>query len=259
MLGVNTLIRPVRDDRAACWRSPASWPRRRSHPRSAGTFPVTTPLFVVLLVSVDPDRQRTHLLSGALARADRRAPADGCGEALLTMTTTPTLPSASPAGARPTARDAAQQQHASRKRPLFDPPIVRRAIRDAFIKLHPRHMVRNPVMFVVLIGSVLHDARALRDVAVRASRNGASPSRSRSGSGSPFCSRTSRRRWPRGAARRRRIRCASRARRRRPSGCSRRATAHSITRGMRMSAPRRCGEATSCSACPATSFQATAK
>src|SRR5690242_18452340 len=41
------------------------------------------------------------------------------------------------------------------QRPLFDPPIVRRALRDALVKLNPRHMVRNPVMFVVLVGSVL--------------------------------------------------------------------------------------------------------
>ncbi len=38
-------------------------------------------------------------------------------------------------------------------RPLFDPPIVKRAIRDAFAKLDPRRMIRNPVMFVVEIGS----------------------------------------------------------------------------------------------------------
>jgi K+-transporting ATPase ATPase B chain len=44
---------------------------------------------------------------------------------------------------------------ATTKRPLFDPPIVRRAIRDSFAKLDPRHMVRNPVMFVVMIGSIL--------------------------------------------------------------------------------------------------------
>ncbi len=43
----------------------------------------------------------------------------------------------------------------TRHHPLFDPKIVRRAIRDAFVKLNPRHMVRNPVMFVVLVGSVL--------------------------------------------------------------------------------------------------------
>jgi K+-transporting ATPase ATPase B chain len=40
-------------------------------------------------------------------------------------------------------------------RPLFDPPIVRRALLDAFVKLNPRHQLRNPVMFTVLVGSVL--------------------------------------------------------------------------------------------------------
>jgi high-affinity K+ transport system ATPase subunit B len=39
-------------------------------------------------------------------------------------------------------------------RPLFDPPIVRQAIVDAFKKLSPLHQVRNPVMFTVLAGSV---------------------------------------------------------------------------------------------------------
>jgi K+-transporting ATPase ATPase B chain len=37
---------------------------------------------------------------------------------------------------------------------LFEPAIVRRAGRDAFVKLDPRQQVRNPVMFVVLVGSV---------------------------------------------------------------------------------------------------------
>ena len=40
-------------------------------------------------------------------------------------------------------------------RPLFDPPIVRRAAVDALRKLDPRHQMRNPVMFIVEIGSVL--------------------------------------------------------------------------------------------------------
>ena len=34
-------------------------------------------------------------------------------------------------------------------RSLFDPQIVRRALIDSFIKLDPRHQVKNPVMFVV--------------------------------------------------------------------------------------------------------------
>ncbi len=51
------------------------------------------------------------------------------------------------------------------KRPLFDGPIVRRAIADSFRKLDPRHMVRNPVMFVVLVGSLLTTLVFVRDVA----------------------------------------------------------------------------------------------
>src|SRR5919204_1564223 len=43
-------------------------------------------------------------------------------------------------------------------RALFDLPIVRRAIIDSFIKLDPRHQVRNPVMFVVEVGSVFTTA-----------------------------------------------------------------------------------------------------
>ncbi len=38
-------------------------------------------------------------------------------------------------------------------RPLFDPAIARRALREAFIKLDPRGQVRNPVMFTVLVCS----------------------------------------------------------------------------------------------------------
>ena len=38
---------------------------------------------------------------------------------------------------------------------MFDPSIMRRAVTDSFAKLHPRKMVRNPVMFVVEVGSVL--------------------------------------------------------------------------------------------------------
>jgi K+-transporting ATPase ATPase B chain len=43
----------------------------------------------------------------------------------------------------------------ARARPLFDPPLVHAAIRDSFVKLAPWVQWRNPVMFVVLVGSVL--------------------------------------------------------------------------------------------------------
>ncbi len=40
-------------------------------------------------------------------------------------------------------------------RSLFDPAIVKQAVIDSFRKLTPRRQVRNPVMFVVYIGSIL--------------------------------------------------------------------------------------------------------
>src|SRR5262245_15403223 len=43
----------------------------------------------------------------------------------------------------------------AKARPLFDPPIVRRALVDAFRKFDPRRQVRNPVMFTVFVGSIL--------------------------------------------------------------------------------------------------------
>ena len=80
------------------------------------------------------------------------------------MTHTPTLPSPPPSEARNQVQRPAQRQQGSRKRPLFDPAIVRRALGDAFVKLDPRHMVRNPVMFVVLLGSAYTTVVFLRDV-----------------------------------------------------------------------------------------------
>src|SRR6058998_1603103 len=42
-----------------------------------------------------------------------------------------------------------------RARSLFDTTIVRQAIVDSFRKLTPRRQVRNPIMFVVYVGSIL--------------------------------------------------------------------------------------------------------
>jgi K+-transporting ATPase ATPase B chain len=43
----------------------------------------------------------------------------------------------------------------TKKRPLFDGAILRRAILDSFRKLDPRRQLRNPVMFIVFVGSIL--------------------------------------------------------------------------------------------------------
>ena len=42
-----------------------------------------------------------------------------------------------------------------RARPLFDPEIIRRAIKESFVKLDPRKVAKNPVMFVVEVGAAL--------------------------------------------------------------------------------------------------------
>src|SRR6266496_1060835 len=43
----------------------------------------------------------------------------------------------------------------ARESKLVEPQILRRAIVDSFVKLNPRTLMRNPVMFVVGVGSVL--------------------------------------------------------------------------------------------------------
>jgi K+-transporting ATPase ATPase B chain len=52
----------------------------------------------------------------------------------------------------------------TRKRSLWDTKIVRRASVDALTKLNPRTMMKNPVMFVVEIGSVITSIYLVRDI-----------------------------------------------------------------------------------------------
>src|ERR1700704_867754 len=49
-------------------------------------------------------------------------------------------------------------------RAIWDVKIVQRAIWDSLLKLHPRKMMGNPVMFVVEVGSVLTTVLLLRDL-----------------------------------------------------------------------------------------------
>jgi potassium-transporting ATPase ATP-binding subunit len=58
------------------------------------------------------------------------------------------------------------------KRPLFDAHIVKRAILESFTKLAPRHMLRNPVMFVVLLGSIYTTAVLVRHISQGQSNTG---------------------------------------------------------------------------------------
>ncbi len=63
-----------------------------------------------------------------------------------------------------TAPEPETVDEAPRRAPLFEPAIVRRAVGDAFGKLDPRQMARNPVMFIVEIGSLLTTLLFLRDL-----------------------------------------------------------------------------------------------
>src|SRR5256712_6307365 len=50
-----------------------------------------------------------------------------------------------------------------RARPLFDPEIVRRATKESFVKLNPRMVAKNPVMFVVEVGAALTTVFVIKD------------------------------------------------------------------------------------------------
>ena len=53
---------------------------------------------------------------------------------------------------------------AAASKSIFDPTIVRAATIDALRKLHPRSMAKNPVMFIVEVGSVLTTILFVRDL-----------------------------------------------------------------------------------------------
>ena len=50
-----------------------------------------------------------------------------------------------------------------RARPLFDPEILNRATRESFVKLNPRMVAKNPVMFVVEVGAALTTVFVIKD------------------------------------------------------------------------------------------------
>ena len=55
-------------------------------------------------------------------------------------------------------------QKLARSRPLFDPEIVHRAVKDSFVKLNPLTLAKNPVMFVVEVGAAITTLFLIRDL-----------------------------------------------------------------------------------------------
>src|ERR1700732_4693844 len=65
-----------------------------------------------------------------------------------------------------------EQSKQKRTKLLSDKKIVSRAVLDSFAKLHPRTMVKNPVMFVVEVGAVLTTIELVKDAAQHAGQFG---------------------------------------------------------------------------------------
>jgi potassium-transporting ATPase ATP-binding subunit len=63
----------------------------------------------------------------------------------------------------PTERPPKVRRRPPGTRSLFDPAIVKRATLDSLVKLDPRTLAKNPVMFVVEVGSVLTTILFIRD------------------------------------------------------------------------------------------------
>src|ERR1035437_2009174 len=80
------------------------------------------------------------------------------------MASSTTLP---PAPAAPSLVDETSMMPKKlvRARPLFDPEILRRALKDSVLKLNPVTLMKNPVIFVVEIGAALVLLFLVRDIA----------------------------------------------------------------------------------------------
>ena len=92
-----------------------------------------------------PASARTEVLGGAKGSPGPQGPQGSSGPQ------GPQGPHGSPS---PQGQDP-QAPRASAKTGMWDPALVKPAIRDAFIKLAPSTQLRNPVMFVVYAGSIL--------------------------------------------------------------------------------------------------------
>src|SRR5437762_4097934 len=78
--------------------------------------------------------------------------------------TTAVPPPPPPAAAPPAVDETLIPKKLVRARPLFDPEILRRALKDSVLKLNPVTLMKNPVIFVVEIGAALVLLFLIRDV-----------------------------------------------------------------------------------------------
>src|SRR5246500_3806371 len=86
------------------------------------------------------------------------------------MAATTTLPAPAPLSPAPVPVDESSliPKKLVRARPLFDPEILQRALRDSVLKLNPVTLMKNPVIFVVEVGAALVLLFLVRDIATGA-------------------------------------------------------------------------------------------
>ena len=96
--------------------------------------------------------------------------------------------------------------NASKSKSLWDAKIVRQRADRFVIKLNPQTMMRNPVMFVVEVGSVITTV-LLFETLLSHGQASVSISKSRSGSGLRCCSPILPKLWRKAAAKRKPKRC----------------------------------------------------
>ncbi len=174
---------------------------KKAVPEGAGTFTTHSADLRRAADRRDRHRRRADVFAGRRARPDRRTPAHPARKDVLML-------SQRRLDRRPKARS------------LFDRAIVARAVADSFKKLDPRWQARNPghVRRRGRRGGDDHLLRARPRESQRRAR--ASTSRSRRGCGSRCSSRTSPKRWPKGAERRKPSPCAARSPTRTRASCT---------------------------------------
>ena len=143
---------------------------KRSVAPSLGTFPTTGVLWTVLLIGVVIIVGALTFFPALAAGADRRPAPPERRKGLLIHELTRSLMSVDLGrGTRRFQRfvtlgGAKPGGEAPRPRGVFDPELLRAAIPQAFRKLDPRRLIKNPVMFVVEITAVLVTITAIANV-----------------------------------------------------------------------------------------------
>src|SRR6201987_3438293 len=82
----------------------------------------------------------------------------------MASTTLQAPPAPAPVAPSPVDESSLIPKKLVRARPLFDPEILQRALKDSVLKLNPVTLMKNPVIFVVEVGAALVLLFLIRDI-----------------------------------------------------------------------------------------------